>query len=49
MGKKIKAIDLDPTLNWEIGEILNTTEQNIEFKIINKKVNNKGNLQKKKY
>jgi len=45
--KKIKEIDLDPTLNWEIGEILNTTEQNIEFKIVNKKVDNRGNLQKK--
>ena len=45
--KKIKQIKLDPTLNWEIGEILNITEQNIEFKIVNKKVNTKGNLQKK--
>ncbi len=34
---KIDKIKLDPTLNWEIAEIVNLDESKIQFRIINKK------------
>ena len=36
-NKKIKSINLDPTLNWELAEIIGLSDTKIDFKIINKK------------
>ncbi len=35
--KKVNQIKLDPTLNWEVGEILNLFDDKIKFKIISDK------------
>ena len=37
MENKIDKIKLDPTLKWEIAEIVNLDESKIQFRIINKK------------
>ena len=43
--KKISQYKLDPTLNWRLAEIISLNENEIEFRIINKKkVNTKGVL-----
>ncbi len=39
-SKVIKNIKLDPTLNWEIAEIISLNDSEINFKIISKKNNN---------
>ncbi len=35
--KKVDQYKLDPTLNWQIAEIISLTDRDIKFKIINKK------------
>ena len=31
MGKKIKKINLDPTLNWKIAEIISVNDNSLEI------------------
>ena len=46
---KLKKIKLDPTLKWQFGEILETSNSQIKFKIINKKKDDaEGIITKKK-
>jgi len=42
--KTISQYKLDPTLNWELAEITSLDNSKIQFKIINKKKELKGNL-----
>ena len=42
--RKIQELKIDPTLNWQIAEIISLNENKINFEIINKKNNNRGFL-----
>ena len=42
--RKIQELKIDPTLNWQIAEIISLNESKINFEIINKKNNNRGFL-----
>ncbi len=42
--KKIKQFKLDPTLNWELAEIIKLNGNEIKFKTINKDKNIEGNI-----
>ncbi len=37
-NKKIKNLNLDPTLKWKIGEVKNISGNNIEFEVLNEKI-----------
>ncbi len=42
--RKIQELKIDPTLNWQIAEIISLNENKINFEIINKKNNSRGFL-----
>ena len=49
IGKKIKVFKLDPTLNWQVAEIIDFNNQEINFKILTDKKNQRNVIKYKNF